>query len=284
MFYGLKYTNDLGASILFGGDDYKVIEFEGFGDVQADIQTQKSPYQDGSSHIDTTLRERPIYISFAIIGDVYKDLRDMRRHIGSVFNPKIGGKLTISFDGEDYEINCQSEHVPHFPDGGTDAVGRMQIVNVDLICPDPYWKSPSITEEPAFEPLFQFPFEGCFEMGIQRDQRIIFNDGDAPAPIQVEFFGPALNPKIINNTTGEYIKVNQMLEENEKMIIDTTDGIKSVCFVDENHLERNVFNWIDLGSTFFDLIIGENDIEYTADSDVQGTVVNISYNKKFTSV
>src|SRR5699024_6843259 len=155
---------------------------------------------------------------------------------------------------------------------------------INLSCPNPYWQSPGITEEPAFEPLFEFPFEGEFEMGIQRDRRIINNDGDAPAPIQVEFFGPALNPKIINNTTSEYIKVNQMLEENEKMMIDTTDGIKSVFFVDEEGNERNVFNWIDLGSTFFKLEICENDIEYTADSVIQGVNVNIMYNKLYVGV
>src|SRR5699024_6396646 len=224
-------------------------------DVGAENQMQRSPYQDGATLIDTILETRPIEIELKITGKTDIELMDNRRKLSSVFNPKFGeGKL--EYIGTHHKIiGAVAEAVPFFPDGSTNRGRTFQKALINLSCPNPYWQSPGITEEPAFEPLFEFPFEGEFEMGIQRDRRIINNDGDAPAPIQVEFFGPALNPKIINNTTSEYIKVNQMLEENEKMMIDTTDGIKSVFFVDEEGNERNVFNWIDLGSTFFKLEI-----------------------------
>lgn len=260
MFYQLKYTNDLGDSIRFGGDDYKIIELEGFGDVRADIQLQKSPYQDGSTHIDTTLEERPLYIKFLIMADDYSGLVAMRRFLGKVFNPKVGGKFTITLEGKDYEISCQSEHVPSFPDSGTDAVGKMQTGSVNLLAPNPYWRSTTVTEEPAFEPRFRFPFGGPFIMGVQRTDRIIINDGDAPAPLKIDFYGPADSPIIENLTTGEFIKINKRLEEGQTLKIDTTDGIKSVIYVDEEGTEMNVFNWIDLDSTFFKLEIGENDI------------------------
>lgn len=282
MFYELKYTNDLGDSILFGSEAYKVIELEGFGEVAATVQTQKSPYQDGSTRIDSVLQERPLYINFVIRGDQYSDLVIMRRWVGKVFNPKIEGTLSVIHDGGEYEIKCYPEHVPLFPDSGTDAIGRMQTVGVDLIAPDPYWKTPSITEEPAFEPRFRFPTRGPFIMGIQRDRRIIVNDGDSPAPLLVEFFGPATNPKIVNNTTGEFIKIRQNLLEGERMMIDTSDS--SVYFINESGEQRNVFPWIDPMSIFFRLQIGENDIEYTADSDIQGSVVNISYNKLYNAI
>jgi len=144
--------------------------------------------------------------------------------------------------------------------------------------------SPSIETEPTFEPLFSFPFSGTFEMGVQRDRRMINNDGDAPSPLEVEFHGPATNPKITNNTTGEYIKVNQTLGENEIMKIDTTPGKKTVYFIEEDGTERNVFNWIDLESTFFQLVIGENEIQYTADNDIQGAEVNMYYQKRYVGV
>ncbi len=282
MFYGLKYTNDRGDSILFGSDAYKVIELEGFGEVDADVQTQKSPYQDGSTHIDSVLQERYPRIVFLIRGEQYSDLATLRRHVGRVFAPKIRGVLSFIHDGEEYWLRCVPEHVPAFPDEGTDAIGRMQTVTVDLMAPDPYWRSLTVTEEPAFEPRFRFPIRGPFIMGIQRDRRTITNDGDAPAPLLVEFFGPAVNPKIINNTTGEFIRINQELAEGERMLIDTGDS--SVYFLDEAGERRNVFPWIDLASTFFRLQIGENDIEYTADSDIQGAVVNISYNKLYNAI
>lgn len=299
--YELIYTNDRGQKINFINDAYRFIDtnapsldnqsgfrligFEGFGDTESDIQTQKSPYKDGSIFIDSVFDNKYPMLEFIIEAKDYKELSRLRKYANSVFNPKINGVFKITIDDEDYQLNAIPEHLPMFAIGSDDAVGKKQTTSVDFMCPNPYWQSESVTGEPAFEPRFHFPFKNKpFIMGIQRDRRIIDNDGDAPTPLQVEFFGPAENPKIINRTTGEYIKVNQTLEEDEKMMIDTTDGIKSVFFVDEEENERDVFNWIDLGSTFFDLVVGENDIEYTADSDIQGATVDITYKKYYVGV
>lgn len=260
MFYSLQYTNELGDSIRFGGDNHKVIELEGFGEVVADIQRQRVPYQDGSTFVDSVLLERPLFINFVIAEDDYKELAVERRHIGKVFNPKLSGLLSLKHGDGEYQIRCYPEHVPMFPDDGTDAVGRVQTVGINLIAPDPYWRTPSIIEDPAFEPLFSFPFEGEFLMGMQRNDRQIYNDGDSSAPLLIDFYGPADSPYIENITTGEFIRINKRLEEGQTLKIDTSDGIKSVTYVDEDGTETNVFNWIDLDSTFFSLSIGENDI------------------------
>lgn len=283
----LKFTNSRGESIVFNDLDssFFMRDITGLGDVDADIQTQKAPYQDGSSFVDAVLEERNISFEVWIVGANDTDVSQKRARLAQVLNPKNGeGLIEYQYGDVVRVIKAVSEHVPTYGAGFQNRGKYHQRALIDFICPNPYWRSTSISEEPAFEPLFQFPFEGEFQMGFQRDQRIILNDGDAPAPIKVEFFGPALNPKIINNTTGEYIRVRQQLNEGERMIIDTSDDNKSVYFVDSNGVERNVFNWIDLSSTFFKLAIGENEIEYTADDDIQGAVINISYDKLYTAV
>ncbi|WP_246041934.1 phage tail family protein [Robertmurraya kyonggiensis] len=264
---------------------FRITKIEGLGGAEADVQTQKSPYQDGETHIDSPLKPRPISIEFAIHADNRLQLYEYRKQMTRIFNARLGeGLLTYNFGGVGKEIKAAVESGPIFPDGKGNETERYQRGLLNLICPNPYWKSPQIEEEPTFEALFEFPFEGEFEMGIQRDTRIIDNDGDSPTPIQVEFYGPAVNPIIRNLTTGEFIKVNQTLGENELMKIDTTPGIKSVYFVGADGAERNVFNWIDLDSTFFQLQIGENEIEYSADSDIQGAIVNIYYQKLYVGV
>ena len=47
----------------------------------------------------------------------------------------------------------------------------------------------------------------------------IENEGDVDAPIQIEYVGPAKNPKITNETTGEYIQVNMEIGEKEKLVL-----------------------------------------------------------------
>lgn len=281
----LKYTNSRGESIIFNqkGSSFGLNNITGLGDVAAEIQSQRAPYQDGNTYIDSMLESRFINFDVSIFGIDDTDISMKRSQLSRVFNPKLGeGLLEYRYGDVVRVINAIAEHTPSFGSGFENRGRRHQKALIDLVCPNPYWKSIESSEEPAFEALFEFPFEGEFEMGIQRDQRIINNDGDSPAPIQVEFFGHALNPKIINNTTGEYIKINQELHEGERMIVDTSDS--TVYFIDVDGNERNVFPWIDLNSTFFQLAIGENDIEYTADSDTQGAIVNISYSKLYTAI
>lgn len=159
MQYKLKYTNDKGESIEFGGEKYhfvepgengsnnpsfKVIKFEGFGEVGADVQLQKAPFQDGSTHIDTRLQERNPYLEFVIVADDWSNLSNYRKYVSSVFNPKINGRFELSFDNKTYVLDSIPESVPFFAD--EDAVGRSQVVSVNFICPSPYWKSPTIEE------------------------------------------------------------------------------------------------------------------------------------------
>ena len=280
------YTNSRGQSVeLKSSAPFLLESIGGLGDVDADIQTQKAPFQDGSTYIDSVLQERAISLEIAIIASDKPTLLQQRQYLASVFNPKLGPGTLRYENGETIrEIEAVPDGVPVFPSGRENRGPIFQKALINLICPNPYWKSTEITEEPTFEPLFQFPFEGVFEIGIQRDKRIIVNDGDAPAPLQIEFHGPAINPVIMNKTTGEFIKVNQTLQEGEVMKIDTTPGKKSVYFVQTDGSERNVFNWIDLNSTFFQLVVGENEIEYSADSDIQGAIVNIRYNKLYNAV
>lgn len=280
------FTNSRGQSVeLKSSAPFLLQSVDGLGDVDADVQTQKAPFQDGSTYIDSVLQERAISLEVVIIASDKPTLLQQRQYLASIFNPKLGPGMLRYENGEVVrEIEAVPDGVPVFPSGRENRGPIFQKALVNLLCPNPFWKSTKITEEPTFEPLFSFPFEGMFQIGIQRDARIIVNDGDAPAPLQIEFYGPATNPVIMNKTTGEFIKVNQTLGENEIMEIDTTPGKKSVYFIQPDGTKRNVFNWIDPESTFFQLVVGENEIEYSADSDIQGAIVNIRYNKLYNAV
>ena len=112
----------------------------------------------------------------------------------------------------------------------------------------------------------------------------IDNKGDVEAPIQIEYVGPALNPCITNQTTVEYIKVNMEIGENEKLVIDTKEGKETVNLITP-HEVKDVYNKIDLNSTFFKLIVGKNLIKYS--SDIEGAkdkVTIIDYTNKYVGV
>ena len=229
------------------GSSFLLANINGLGDVEANIQMQQAPYHDGATFVDSTLETRIITFEVMIVGKDDTDVSHKRSQLARIFNPKLGeGIIEYRYGDVVRIIDAVAESIPKFGAGFANRGFRHQKSLIDLVCPNPYWRSTFIAEEPIFEPMFQFPFEGDFQMGMQRDRRIIMNDGDSPAPLYVEFFGPA--------------------------------------FVDANGNQRNVVNWIDLNSSFFKLEIGENDVEYTADSDIQGAVVNISYSKLYAAI
>ncbi|WP_287471731.1 phage tail domain-containing protein [Exiguobacterium sp.] len=282
----MTFTNSSGESITFRlGSPFMINNIEGLGEVSADIQSQKAPFQDGSSFIDAVMNERDISFNVTIKGRNDSEISQYRTQLSRVFSPKLGpGTLRYQYGDIVRVIEATPTHVPNFPSGNENRGSQFQIALLDLIAHDPYWKTEGIEGEPTFEPLFQFPFSGEFQMGISRDERLIVNDGDAPTPLVVEFYGPAVNPKVINETTGEFIQLNQTLGLEEVMRINTADGEKSVIFIDAEGVERNVFNWIDLDSTFFKLQVGENYLTYTADSDIQGAVVNFYYQNRYNAL
>lgn len=281
----ITFTNTRGEEVRFYASPYRLQTVEGLGDVEADIQTERSPFQDGDTFVDALLQPRYIDLQFVIFANNYDSLKAERIRLARVTNPKLGvGTLKYESGNITRVIGAIAESVPIFPVGRSNRMETRQVAALTFKCPNPYWKTEGIEGEPTFEPLFQFPFEGGFQMGIARDERIITNDGDAPVPFQVEFFGPAVNPVVTNETTGEFIKVNQTLLEGEYMRVDTTPGRKKVVFIEPDGTERNVFNWIDLESTLFQLIEGDNYLSYSADSDIQGAVVNFYYQQQYNSV
>lgn len=264
---------------------------DGLGDVDADIQTQKAPFQDGSTYIDSVLQERAISLEIVIIASDKSTLLQQRQYLASVFNPKLGQGILRYENGEVVrEIEAVPDGVPVFPSGRENRGLFFQKTLVNLLCTDPYWKSPTIQEEPmaAFVELFEFPSDYWevggdgnlyFEMGNEGHTRTFINNGDAPVPIKIRIKGPTLNPTLTNLTTGEFIKVNRQLKEGDVLEINTEDGNKYVLLNGEN-----VFNWIDVSSTFWKLQVGENIVQYTADAGQESATLEIEWQERFVGV
>lgn len=292
LMFKLVFENSKGESVELFSRPYRLMRVDGLGDVGVDVQTQKAPFQDGESLIDTVLEPRYLQIEVKIIGDNSADVEAKRRRLASVFNPKLQlGTLRYIRDDMIREIKAVAESIPVFPDGSTNRGRTFQKAVINLIAPEPYWRSPTIEELPAYEKLFEWPSDYWelgddgniyFEMGLQRTERIVVNDGDAPMPFIIYFYGPAERPFIENRTTGEFIQINKRLEENEILKVDTEE--KSVVYIDPEGNETNVFNWLDLSSTFFYLQLGENEIACNCVVSSLGKDFDIFYQKRYASV
>src|SRR5699024_454072 len=131
--------NDTGQTVVFGTDSLKVTFFEGFGSLDANVQYQKAPYQDGSTHVDSVFETRPLSLEFVMIASSWDELSARRRELSRVFNPKNTGKFSLSFENKTYEIYVNPDSVPYFAQEGANHV-QEGIINVTA--PNPYWRSP----------------------------------------------------------------------------------------------------------------------------------------------
>lgn len=283
----LTFINSRGQSVVLGDSaPYILIKLEGIGAVTANIQTQKAPYQDGTTFIDAVLEPRIPFAEVIIITDSAEAMASKRRELASVFNPKLGkGKLIYDNGAERKVIEAVAEMAPIFPDAG-DFKETMQPALINLYCADPLFMDEyeSSQEMAAWLGGLQFAMTFPLKFGLKSSLAKIRNDGDVATPVTIEFNGPALNPVVKNETTGEAIKVNRELYVGDKLVIVTEFGNKSVKLVKPDGTEENAMHWLDLDSVFWQLQVGDNDVSYDADVGTDEAVVLMRYRNRYVGV
>ncbi|MGJ9383240.1 phage distal tail protein [Salipaludibacillus sp. CF4.18] len=281
----LTFTNNRGQAIEFSHKPPFLLQFiDGMGGSETNIQTQKSPYQDGETFIDTMLEGKALDIRVAIMGNI----TEKRSYMLNVLNPKLGeGVLRYENDDVIRDLKCVVDQTPSFPSGNDNRSVDFQQAFFSIYASNPYWQSIEKITKPlaAFIPKFSFPFSFPVKFGERGSEATLYNDGHVPCPIEIEFNGPATNPIVTSLTTGEFIRVKRELFEGDKLIINTAFGNeRKVVTVDQNGNEKSEWGYIDIWeSTFLQLDVGENVISYNATAG--GTaLVNISFKKLYTGV
>lgn len=221
----LKFINANGVEVDLTSDPFGITEWNGFSNVDLNLQTQQVPFSDGSVYLDGLLSEREISVTLAInaVGDLEKRYR-LRRELISVLNPKLGeGTLIYTNDYISKQIKAVPQ-VPLFETHNSNDAGTPK-ASLAWTCPNPYWED---VEDKQI----------IFSIG---ENALIENEGDVPAQMQIELFGNAENPIIINDTTKKKIAYNGQIENS--LLIDTRIGQKKVIsetMVFKNGLWGNV--------------------------------------------
>lgn len=156
---------------------------------------------------------------------------------------------------------------------------------ISFLCTNPYWldENEKYLNIKSIVGGIKFLLKLPTEFSKVSFYKIVNNEGDVETPLEIEYIGPATNPIIYNQTTGEYIKVNMEINEKEKLVINTAEGQETVNLVTPQET-KDVYNKIDLGSTFFKLIVGDNIIKYSSDDEAARDKVSIKYTNRYVGV
>ena len=279
-----KNNNKISISTI---EPYLLLDFD--GGVSNTVYSNRGVGQDGATYQSNNLEPRSMTISFVVCGNSRNDLLRKKALINKVFNPKLGqGTLTYTDDGVERKIDCIVDALPYFKD--KNLFNSICLINATAL--DPYYKSIDINkaEIAIWRGAFEFPLELLeegVEMGYREPSLIVnvFNNGDVSTGMKIQFkaLATVINPSLTNVNTGEYIKINKVLESGEILTVNTGFQNKKVeLFL--NGVTSNGFNYIDYESTFLQLDIGDNLFRYDADEGIDNLEVNIYHTSQHLGV
>lgn len=278
----LEFESSNGDKITLGEYPYKLVNRLSSETTEADNQYQKSPYQDGSTHIDTLLEEMVLAYDLNLLASNKEELEERKEYLCKVMNPKNQvGILTRIIGDKVRTVEVVSDFVPTFAFGQFNRSPNRQKCLIQFTAPNPYWVDP-IPEEnslSAFRPLFTFPFEFPIELGEQGDTATFTNNGHVVAPIEISFHGPAINPEVRNGTTGEFIRVRRELFMGDILHINTADGRDRRVEIElVDGTIQNAFHYIDVfESSMFKMALGANELTYRATGGTGSSDVTVKF-------
>jgi hypothetical protein len=277
-------TNQIGGSITLGNQaPYFLETIDGAAEVAVFIEKQKAPNQDGSSYICNTFEERDLTIEGTIITrGSSTDISKARRKMQEVLNPKLG-EVTITYYFRDIvrEIKGIAEATPSFPSKKGNRGLSYQKYLIHLICHQPFWLETYYESKEMSYIIGGLKFKSIFPTAFSSRgfQRKAVNSGDVSTPVTIEIKGPAINPTITNETTGEFLKINRELQESDVLNISTAFGEKQVKVNGSN-----AFHYIDINSTYWQLIPGDNILSYTSNNDSITTKVLVKWKNRYIGI
>lgn len=273
------YKNEINQEVILTSTNIKVIELEGITGLTNIINSSKGINQDGASYSNSFIEERDILLKLRIKADI-NNYRLIKRELYNAFNPKLEGELIIINPEGKKSITVRVVESPNFRN-----IYNKKECSISLIALDPYFKSELYSEEIAtWYGGFSFKTKMPLKFRQKGDtKKNIINSGHVDTPVKIYFEGTAVNPSIINRTTGEYVKINKTINAGETLIINTEYGNKTVQ-IESGGTIINAFHYLDLDSSFFNLVPGDNLIEYTTENELDVQKVEIRYKERFLGV
>lgn len=286
-------NNETGAEFLLDrvlGKPYFLKDVVGLSDVPVDLISVRGYHQDGQTAQGQYLQARSVSFSVYVFGNSYDEVTARRRTLLHALNPKNTYLVYYNNGIKEYRFSCRISVGGSFPTVDERGLGYTQICTVSINLDDPYLYDAEDTEVAMSveEALFSFPFSlpasGFSFSSLIGSNVVLFNGGDVPTPVRIQFLGGTVDPIITNETTGEFIKVIKSIGADEILEITTGYGNKKVEIIDDAGARTNAFQYIDTDSVFFDLVVGENIITFAAGSGGESADVVIYFSNKYVGV
>lgn len=260
---------------------FGIVDYEGLESTDYELEVLKNINHIGGKMKKKKILPRPISIEFDYLENDEKKSQ-MRQTLIRFFSPFRSGNLTIDYMGTERTIQYE---VSGFKISSKNIYEGLSCL-LELSCMDPLFQDVIENGEQISTWIggWKWKFKLPFRMKQRGEpQKNIINEGDVETPVEIEFHGPAVNPKVMNHATGEFIRIKKEITSDEVLYINTAFGKKKVEII-RNGTREDAFDYIDLNSRFFSLRPGDNVIEYQSENGLAPQSVQIYYYNRYLGV
>lgn len=261
---------------------YDLYNIDGLNPTPATLNFSQLANYDGSIYNSGQLGNRNIVLYIKI----HNDAESNRINLYKYFQLK---KMIRIF----YENNTRSVYIDGYVETfETEYFSMNEVVQISIICPNPYWKADEETQIDFSNTidLFEFPFsipeEGIEFSRIEYITTAYINNGEIESGMTIEFranTSQILNPKFINRTTQEYFALNFDMNAGDIIRVNTRRGEKSVMLIRDG-VETNIINDMQTGSKWVHLAPGLNELSYECDEGQANLTVYVYATKCYEGV
>ena len=238
----------------------------------------------------TTLGQRTISINGWVIGDTYPELDLNKSTLNRLINPLHYIDIVYA---DKYKLTFKPDFSVQYSTSYQDNNEVLCKFLIQGTCPDPMFttKDRIASLVVSTTPKLRFPLiipktTGTI-LGLRKSSLVVTlsNRGDIKTGLSIEIncSGTVVNPQITNLDTQETIKINKTLVSGEQLIISTARGEKYIKGI-LNSTEYNYFKYMDFDSSWIQLQVGENRIEYTAESGANNLSMLVSFLPRYLEV
>lgn len=264
------------AMPLFSNDFFNLIDITGLTTLNSNVASVVVPYMDGD--VVNSVQAQPREVTLYLRLKQSAGIQAAERYVMKYVKPKLSGTLHIVRDDMDIKLEgiVTAVDLPRFTQGCTMAV--------TLYCAMPYWVD-SEAVQAEISPIINmhhfpvsFPEEGIVLGTFDNDlSQHLVNRGDVGTGMKITMIatGEVVNPRLTAED-GRFIGINDTLQENDEVIINTVKGEKSIT---KNGVD--ILNKIAEGSHFLQLQTGDNRFTISADDGVNSIYFTLGYKRLY---
>lgn len=284
----IKCTNRDGIFMKFTERDktpFIIKSIDGIYDAINNVHVSENTMIDGAQYQGSTVKYRNIILTLKDDSNYPED----RNMLNQLFKDGEPGTLEFSENGKNQRV------IDYYVEEVT-STGAFDVRyhTISLICPDPFFYDPTNTSVymASWVSNFEFEFEDegdGFEFGYQSAERIqnIVNDyaeNNIGMTIRISCSGPVVNPSIIRVESDTHITIGSTAKSfttqvGDIVTITTGTGNKHV-YLTRNGVTTEINEYLTEDSEFIQLMRGNNNIGYSAESGEEYMTVEISYRFK----